>query len=429
VTFFQRFRTSFTDNSVDEQARFQPRARMVGELLQERREELGLDLDEIGAMLRIKPTYLAALEQGRTHDLPGPTYAIGFVRAYAEFLGLEASPVLARFKAEAAGVTARPDLALPVPLGERSVPGGALVLVALIVALCGYGIWYYLSTEERSRPERVAAVPAELKPPAPTLVAPPAAPSPPVPATSPTSGDDAPAQPAAPSLFGAAAGSGQAPASPSPPLSPAAPAIAAAGSSPAPAPVVAGPAQTSPAPAGGSVAPTGSLSTGALLTRMPRANMPGAPPAPAPSAQVTPAPLSAAAPTAPAPSAPATTVPPAASVPASPQTQTAAVPPSGPAPAANAAASAGRVAIRATADCWIQVRASDQSIVFSRVLKAGEVYNVPQRAGLSLRTGNAGVLEISVDGKAVPSIGGIGALRRDVALDPAELAAGTAVHG
>jgi cytoskeleton protein RodZ len=162
---------------------------------------------------------------------------------------------------------------------------------------------------------------------------------------------------------------------------------------------------------------------------MPRANMPGAPPAPAPSAQVTPAPLSAAAPTAPAPSATATTVPPAASVPASPQTQTAAVPPSGPAPAANAAASAGRVAIRATADCWIQVRASDQSIVFSRVLKAGEVYNVPQRAGLSLRTGNAGVLEISVDGKAVPSIGGIGALRRDVALDPAELAAGTAVHG
>lgn len=85
--------------------------------------------------------------------------------------------------------------------------------------------------------------------------------------------------------------------------------------------------------------------------------------------------------------------------------------------------------IRAIADCWIQVRAPDQSIVFSRVLKSGEVYTVPSRPGLSLRTGNAGALEIAVDGKTTPSIGSIGTLRRDVGLDPAELEAGTAVHG
>src|ERR1700685_861855 len=88
LTFFQRIKTPFTERAAHEQARYQPRMWMVGEVLQERREELGLELDEIGAMLRIKPGYLAALEQGRTHDLPGPTYAIGFVRAYAEFLGL-----------------------------------------------------------------------------------------------------------------------------------------------------------------------------------------------------------------------------------------------------------------------------------------------------------------------------------------------------
>lgn len=75
------------------------------------------------------------------------------------------------------------------------------------------------------------------------------------------------------------------------------------------------------------------------------------------------------------------------------------------------------------------MRATDQTIVFSRVLKSGEVYNVPSRSGLSLRTGNAGALQIDVDGKPVPSIGSIGALRRDVSLDPAELTAGTAVHG
>lgn len=415
MTFFQRIKTPFTESPADEQARLQPRMRLVGELLQERREELGLDLDEIGAMLRIKPAYLAALEQGRLHDLPGPTYAIGFVRAYADFLGLDAEAVLARFKAEAAGVTARPDLALPMPLGERSLPGGALVLVALILALCGYGIWYYLSTEERDRPERVADVPAALQSPPPVLA--------PSSSATPPAMDDKPAEPV-PSLYGAAAGavpqgmppSAAAPqpspsAAPPPPASssgqPMAASPAPSAASPPPGSLKVGSAPVQPVPGSASAPPslrTGTASTlapGALLDVMPRDAASGLGPGatlPAPS---------------PAP----------AQVPAAPAPVPAA------APAVNPGASAGRVAIRARSDCWIQVRAADQSIVFSRVLKSGEVYNVPARAGLSLRTGNAGALEIDVDGKPVPSIGGIGALRRDVALDPAELAAGTAVHG
>jgi cytoskeleton protein RodZ len=88
-----------------------------------------------------------------------------------------------------------------------------------------------------------------------------------------------------------------------------------------------------------------------------------------------------------------------------------------------------RVTIKAAADCWIQVRAPDQSIVFSRVLRSGETYQVPTKTGLVLRTGNAGALEIAVDGKPAPSIGGLGMLRRNVALDPEALLGGTAVHG
>lgn len=385
----------------------QPRMRLVGELLQERREDLGLDLDEIGAMLRIKPAYLAALEQGRTHDLPGPTYAIGFVRAYADFLGLDSEAVLTRFKTEAAGVTARPDLALPVPLGERSLPGGALVLVALIVALCGYGIWYYLSTEERSRPERVAAVPTALQPP-PAPVAKP--PSPPPPAADPDSSSQPPTQP---SLYGAAVPL-------SSPATPSAPAMASGLTAPPPATGGAAPAAASPTSGT-------NLATGALLTPIPR----NAPPAPS-TASAPPQPAQQVAPPsqALAPRAQPASPPPAVLQTASITAATPATTPATPAAApAAASTSGGKVSIKALGDCWIQVRGPDQSIVFSRVLKAGETYAVPQRSGLSLRTGNAGALEIAVDGKAVPSIGGIGALRRDVVLDPGELTAGTAVHG
>src|SRR5712691_963099 len=165
MSLFQRIKSPFAEVADDHPPPPRSRSHPVGALLRDRREELGLDLDTIGETLRIKPVYLAALEQGRAQDLPGPPYAIGFIRAYAHHLGFDSDRVLERYKAETAEVHARPDLTLPVPLGARSLPGGPILLVGLILALCGYGSWYYLSTGERSRPERVAAVPAELRQP------------------------------------------------------------------------------------------------------------------------------------------------------------------------------------------------------------------------------------------------------------------------
>lgn len=92
------------------------------------------------------------------------------------------------------------------------------------------------------------------------------------------------------------------------------------------------------------------------------------------------------------------------------------------------AAKASRIVVRAKLDSWIQVRDSiARRLLVTRLLRAGDSYRVPNRPGLTLLTGNAGALEILVDGKPVPSIGGIGTVRRDVALDAAKLKAGTAV--
>src|SRR4029077_4615706 len=91
---------------------------------------------------------------------------------YAQYLGFDAERVLERYKSESAEAHTRPDLSLPVPLGARSLPGGPILLVGLILALCGYGTWYYLATGERNRPERVAAVPAELQQVAPLAAGP-----------------------------------------------------------------------------------------------------------------------------------------------------------------------------------------------------------------------------------------------------------------
>ena len=63
--------------------------------------------------------------------------------------------------------------------------------------------------------------------------------------------------------------------------------------------------------------------------------------------------------------------------------------------------------------------------------RRGKFANPPDspRPGLILRTGNAGALAILVDGKPAPALGAVGTLRRNVALEPEALLAGTAVKG
>jgi cytoskeleton protein RodZ len=61
------------------------------------------------------------------------------------------------------------------------------------------------------------------------------------------------------------------------------------------------------------------------------------------------------------------------------------------------------------------------------VLRPGDTYQVPTEQGLELVTGNAGGLEILVDGDPTPSLGGTGVVVRDIQLDPDRLREGTAV--
>jgi cytoskeleton protein RodZ len=338
-----RFAEEFSDDAVPSAG-----PRLAGDLLRQQREALGLDLRDVAEALKIKPNYLAALEAGRPDLLPGPTYAIGFVRAYGEHLKLDGNEMLRRFKAESAALDTKPDLAFPMPLGERSMPGGSMLLVALILALCGYGTWYYLSTGERSRPERVAEVPDVLFPTAAERAA--------DAATSPPAATSAPEPPPAASADAV-----------SPPQPASDPETARAGAS--------------------------------------AASMPPESPAAAHAAASAPLPGGAAL---------AADLPPAAQ---------------GDEPHAYGVVDGpARVVIRATADSWVQIRDTAQSAVFTHVLKAGESYRVPDRPGMSLRTGNAGGLEITVDGQPAPPIGPNGAVR-NVPLDPQSLISGTAKKG
>ena len=91
---------------------------------------------------------------------------------------------------------------------------------------------------------------------------------------------------------------------------------------------------------------------------------------------------------------------------------------------ANADPDGARVVLRFTGDTWVQVKERGGPALVTKVMKAGDTFPVPTRSNLVLNTGNAGRVEILVDGVAVPSIGGAGTVRKDVALAPAQLKAG-----
>ncbi len=82
-------------------AHLEPPAREpVGVLLKTAREAAGLTVRDVADALNIRFLYLQALEESEYGGLPGPTYALGFLRTYAQHLELDVEELIHRYKEE-----------------------------------------------------------------------------------------------------------------------------------------------------------------------------------------------------------------------------------------------------------------------------------------------------------------------------------------
>jgi cytoskeleton protein RodZ len=347
------------EEPVDGGGHLHPRG--VGALLRETRLGRGEELRRIATRLKIRYPYLAAIEEGRFDKLPGITYAVGFVRTYAEHLGLDGTEIVRRFKQETAGVDNRTELVFPEPSDETNVPGGAILLISLVLAIVGYAGWFYLTQRDDVRPELVAEVPHHLASPVASVPLP-------------------------------------APGSPAPPAEPAEPVV-----QPTREVLARFASDASTDAPRGSAPATPDAAAAARMAATPTDWAPVAEP-----------PAVAAAPSRSAMEAHAATVAP-------PRNEPDVLRMFG------ATGLESRIVIRAAADSWVQIQDADGNLLLTRVLRAGDGYRVPDRPGITMRTGNAGGLEIFVDGHAAPPVGPIGGVRRNVALDPDRLVAGSAI--
>jgi cytoskeleton protein RodZ len=402
----------------------------VGAVLGVARSERGESIDEVAAALRIRSGFLEAIESNRFGDLPGATYAIGFVRSYAEYLGLDADDAVRRFKDQAVGLDRRPKLVFPVPApSDGRFPGAAVLIISLVIGAVAYGAWFYSGAELPPvaglvpDPPQESDAPADSAPPTPWFNA---------------VNDQADA--AGPSATSRAAddGSGEAPGTAAggadtPPeagdaaaLAGAEPAVPAAdedASEPAAEPSRIEDDGTAEAPDPSGETPPGEPSVrqlGAAERDSTGASDDSSEAAEALALSI----AEAAEEVSVAAVEPAAGPDQAAGEGPSPPMRAARVEGSASAAQAAAIASGRQIMIRATYDSWVQVRDSRNEPMFGRVLRAGDVYAVPNVAGLLLDTGNAGALEIEVDGRPLPPLGAFGEIRRDIALDTLALGHG-----
>lgn len=91
----------------------------LGALLREARERRGLSLEAVERQLRIRPHLLEALERGDLESLPSQVQARGFLRNYADFLGLEPQLLLDRYEERSRGRKTAPRAGIPLEPAQR----------------------------------------------------------------------------------------------------------------------------------------------------------------------------------------------------------------------------------------------------------------------------------------------------------------------
>ena len=116
----------------------------IGTRLKTAREAQGMSLDDIAAKTRVPIRHLQHIEKGEWDDLPATTYSVGFARAYATAVGLNASEIGSELRAQLGATHANPVPSYYEPADPARVPPRWLAIIAVVVALLlvgGYLVW------------------------------------------------------------------------------------------------------------------------------------------------------------------------------------------------------------------------------------------------------------------------------------------------
>ncbi len=125
------------------------------------RRASGRSLDELSKITRIPPKFLTSLEHDEFSALPSRVFALGYVRGYAQALGLDDQTAIERFKRES------PDTTVPLqaPTGiafedvKRRTPQVLAAVAVVLIVVIGWNVFQRISRAREPQPSDIATVP------------------------------------------------------------------------------------------------------------------------------------------------------------------------------------------------------------------------------------------------------------------------------
>jgi cytoskeletal protein RodZ len=136
----------------------------VGTTLRHQRETKRMSLAEVSRVTRIPQGTLEAIEQDHFDDLPGEVFVKGFLKSYAQTVGLVPDDIVARYAASRRIGDANPlPVASPVQAareGQSRRFGVAIALVLLLI-LFTLALSIVLKPRGRDMPPELSQVPTD----------------------------------------------------------------------------------------------------------------------------------------------------------------------------------------------------------------------------------------------------------------------------
>lgn len=91
----------------------------VGAFLKRAREERNIPLEDVSAVSKINVKLLAHLEAGNYDQLPNPVFVRGYLKAYANYIGIDSKEVVGRFDEQFQSKDKKRIFLAPQNIGEK----------------------------------------------------------------------------------------------------------------------------------------------------------------------------------------------------------------------------------------------------------------------------------------------------------------------
>jgi len=130
----------------------------VGELLRSEREKKGLSVKDIEAAISIRVLYIDAIEEGNYDIVPGEVYLKGFIRNYANYLGLDGQKVIETYRQAQMPIVTETSIDTPTveepKVRKIKKKKSNYLIEAVIILLCVVGgAWWLLGSSNNTGKE------------------------------------------------------------------------------------------------------------------------------------------------------------------------------------------------------------------------------------------------------------------------------------